>query len=284
MVRERRRVRGGALLALGLALAAGCQLAPRRLAHSPSAGAEAAPHLSATQAADVQVALAHTLEKRGEAGPAMAAYADALKKDPDRVDALVRLAVLHDRQGEFRESEDLYRRALAARPDDPDLHCNRGYSLYLQQRWAEAEQSLRRAVSLKSDHRRAHNNLGLVLARSGQGAEALEEFHRAGCNKADAHTNLAYGLTLAGEWPEARRHYELALAADPAAQPARKGLRTLAALMKKAGQEEQGLADGGGGGPPGQTPELAQVSFPPRVMMGTPRARAADDDRADRED
>src|SRR5262249_45181445 len=236
---QEQSTRGLLMVAVSLAFAAGCQPFPYRGAPLPEAEA---CRLSASQAADVQVALGRTLERRGEEEQARAAYAEAVKQDPKRADALVRLAVLSDRQGHFQESEQLYRRALAACPTDADLYCNRGYSLYLQQRWEEAEQSLRQAIALRPDHLRAHNNLGEVLARTGRQAEALEEFHRAGCSPADAHANLALGLMLAGDWPEARQHYERALAANPSAPSARKGLKALTALMQRTQPAPQEVA------------------------------------------
>src|ERR1700752_2467487 len=97
----------------------------------------------------------------------------------------------------------------------------------------EAEAALGRAIELKPDHQRAQNNLGMVLARSGRGAEALDAFRRAGCTQADAHANLAYGLTLNGSLPDAREQYERALAADSNSTAARKGLGELAAVVPK---------------------------------------------------
>src|SRR5947208_13639688 len=109
--------RGLLSVALTLALAAGCQQFPHRGA--PPHEVEAAQP-GASQAADVQIALGRTLEKRGEEEQARAAYAEAVKRDPKRTDALVRLAVPFDHQGRFRESEQLYQQALAARPRDAD--------------------------------------------------------------------------------------------------------------------------------------------------------------------
>lgn len=260
--------RSGVIVVLGLALAAGCHQFPRR-GSTPGDTAEVAPRIGPAQAADVQFALGRTLEKRGAEEQARAAYAEAVKQDPKRIDALVRLAVLCDRQGRFRESEELYRRALAACPRDADLRCNRGYSLYLQQRWAEAEQSLRRAIALRSDHLRAHNNLGAVLARSGREAEALEEFRRGGCSSADAQGNLAVALMLGGNWSEARQHYEHALAANPSSPSARKGLKDLTALMKRTQPAEQGLA-ATAMTVPAQLPELVQVGHTAPATLAKP--------------
>jgi Flp pilus assembly protein TadD len=109
-----------------------------------------------------------------------------------------------------------------------------GYSLYLQRRWGEAEMNLRQALALKPSHSRAHNNLALVLAHGERLDEAFAEFRKAGCTEADARVNMAFVLTLERHWPEARRHYERALAADPSSTPAKKGLEQLSVLVAKA--------------------------------------------------
>jgi Tfp pilus assembly protein PilF len=184
--------------------------------------------------ADVQVAFGRSLERRGELDQAVARYQEAVKQDPGRADAWRRLAILHDRKGKFDDSAEMYRKALEQRPGDPDLFCDMGYSLYLQGRWAEAEMNLRQAVALRPDHTRAHNNLGMVLARSERADEALAEFREAGCRPAEAHANLAFGLALGGHWPEAKQHYQEALAADPSCVVAKKGLEQLGAVAAKA--------------------------------------------------
>jgi Tfp pilus assembly protein PilF len=156
-----------------------------------------------------------------------------LKQDPDRADASLRVAILLDQQGKFAQAQEYYRRVQTVQPRNADLHCNLGYSLYLQGRLSEAETALRQAITLNPDHRRAHNNLGLVLASQGQQDEALTEFRRAGCGEVDAHINLAFTLTLQSRLPEARSHYEQALAADPASASAKKGLQELNHLMAR---------------------------------------------------
>jgi tetratricopeptide (TPR) repeat protein len=228
-------------LAIGLAgLATGCHHLPHTAfhpaQHPPSIldGGDRQVRLNGAQEADVQIALGRTLERQGDIPKAMAAYQDALRRDAHRADAYLRLAVLNDRQGKFAESAELYQQALSARPGDPDIYSDKGYSLYLQRRWAEAEMSLRQAIVLKPDHARAHNNLGLVLAQTGRLDPALAEFHQGGCSPADAQINLAYALTLQRRWPEARQHFQLALAADGTSAPARDGLAQLDRLMAKA--------------------------------------------------
>jgi Tfp pilus assembly protein PilF len=185
------------------------------------------------QIADVKLSMAHSLELQGKTEPALETYRDAVEKDPRRSTGHWRMAVICDRKGNSAESEPLYRRALKLDPKNPEIHCDYGYSLYLQRRWAESEASLRQALVLKPKHLRAHNNLGLVLAQTESSDEALAEFRNAGCNDADAHNNLAFVMTLNRHWEEARKHYELALDANPDSPVAKTGLENLNSMVAK---------------------------------------------------
>src|SRR5215472_1259126 len=100
---------------------------------------ESAPKLTSAQVADVKIAYARTLEKRGALDQAQATYLEALKLDPSRADACSRLGVLYDQQCKFDEGAAWHRKAVAAHPKNADFHCNLGYSLYLQGKMIEAE-------------------------------------------------------------------------------------------------------------------------------------------------
>jgi Tfp pilus assembly protein PilF len=222
-------------LAVALLLLTGCQLFETR--PTPGTAAlpppEKSPKLNAGQVADVKIAFARTLEQRGEYDRAEAAYQEALKENPQRADALSHLASLRDRKGKFSESAELYRKALALKPGDADIYCNLGYSCYLQRRWPDAEMNLKQAIALKPEHRQAHNNLGLVLAQTDRADEALAEFRKAGGSEADAHNNLAFGLTLQRRWLEARMEYATALRLDPSLASAQKALKQVTVLASK---------------------------------------------------
>jgi Flp pilus assembly protein TadD len=220
-------------VAVCLAVLAGCQHDTPHIGTPPAAAANAepTPKLTPVQTADLKIAYARTLEKKAADELAEAAYLEALKLDPTRSDAYARLAMIYDGRGQFGQSAAMYQKALVGSPKSADVHCNFGYSLYLQGNWAEAESRLREALAISPDHIRAHNNLGLVLARAGRCDEALAEFRRAGCQEEDAQINLAYALTLERRWPEARVHYERALAANPNSNAGRSGLRELDCLL-----------------------------------------------------
>ena len=197
------------------------------------------------QVADVQLSLGRSLEQRGEFEPALNAYRQAIENDPRRVTGYWRSALLQDRRGNVEESEAMYRHALKLDPKNSDLLCDFGYSLYLRRRWAESEERLRQAITLKPKHARAHNNLGLVLAQVERADEALAEFHKAGCDDADAHTNLAFVMTLNQRWDQAREHYELALDANPGSATAASGLEQLNAVLAKLPQNSKQISQVG---------------------------------------
>lgn len=228
--------------------------------------------LNNRQAADVQVALGRSCETRGETERALAAYADAVKRDPRRTDAYLRLAILSDMRGKFQDSAEYYRKALQSSPGNPDIFCDMGYSLYLQRRWAEAEMNLQQALALKPDLARAHNNLGLVLAHTDRTDLALAQFRQAG-SEADARLNLALALTMDQRWEEARTQYEQALAANPTFEQAKMGLHQLNDVIAHAGGPKSTTGPGNAnlligktepttGASPAQTTVAAKMSPP----------------------
>ncbi len=224
--------------ALGVALA-GCQHAPRATPDLLQVSKnEPSVQLSSPQVADMQVAVARTLEQRGETEPAMQAYTESLKHDPRRVDAHTRMAILLTQQGKFTEAVESYRKAYELQPHNPDLFCDLGYTYYLQGNWSAAEKVLKGCLTMKPDHQRAHNNLGLVFARSGNNAEALQEFRQAGCTEADARINLAHALALNKNLPEAQRIYEEALALQPSSVPAKTGLANVTTVAAKLAKDQ----------------------------------------------
>jgi Tfp pilus assembly protein PilF len=210
------------------------------------------------QAADVQIAMARTLEESEQLAEAEAAYREALKRDPKRADAHHRLAVLCDRRADFKGSAKQYDEAARLDPKNPEILCDRGYSYYLQRRWADSEESLRQALKLSPRHARSHNNLGLVLGRQGKREEALVEFARAGCDRSDAQTNLGLVLALEGHFDDAAEAYQTALATKPKSPTAREGVLA-ATLAAKGGPAASTVASS-----PSADPAVARASATPQ--------------------
>ena len=76
---------------------------------------------------------------------------EALRIDPDDLDALAFLAETYTRRGRFEKGLALDRRLAALRSDDPIVHYNLACSLSLTCHEEEALQALRRAVELGYD-------------------------------------------------------------------------------------------------------------------------------------
>ena len=185
------------------------------------------------QKIELQMAVARSYENEGNSEQAIEVYRDVIKKDSRYVEAYHRLAILYDTKGEPQKAKECYLTAIKTAPKNAELYCDFGYSCYLQRNWAEAGVNLRRALELRPEFARAHTNLGLLLARNYHAPEALAEFSKAGCDEAGARCNLAFAMTLEERWQEARQQYELALAANPNASTAKKGLAALEAHAPK---------------------------------------------------
>lgn len=252
-------------LILAMAAPAGCgQLRPQRrddrrvdiLNTGPS------PKLNKRQSADVEIAVGRSLEEAGNLTEAEAAYRGALSKNPKRADAEARLAILADERGDQAEAERRFERALKLDPKNPEILCDRGYNLYLQRRWGEAEETLRKALAVDPRHARSRSNLGLVFAQQGDDNAALAEFIKAGCDPADARSNLALTQAMSGRLDEARKTYAEALAAKPELAAARDGLR--AVNLAAAGNQNNGsvIADVANR-PRNLDPEVVRTSMPP---------------------
>jgi len=235
-----------AAMAVVLAAFSGCQqLSMLREGHLPwsttarlrqtptQPPAETCEPLRPEQKAEIQIAMARSLERQGRTDEAKKMYLEAVNAAPQRADAYHLLALLYDRNGECQTAVEHYQQALELDGENADLHCDVGYNCYLRQQWQEAETHLRRALELSPSLGRAHNNLGLVLARTGREGQALEEFLRAGSGPAEAHANLAYVLTLADRWNEAQQAFQQALAINPNLKSAQEGLARLQALAAR---------------------------------------------------
>jgi tetratricopeptide (TPR) repeat protein len=134
---------------------------------------------------------------------AQAALTEALKIDPNSVDAQFRLGVTLTYMGEL----------------DDDAA-----------RFAEAETWYRKAVQLKNDFTMAYFNLSNVLEKQGRTAEAIEAM-RSAIRSQPNHTEGLYRLGVllmnAGEFQEAEQHLRLATKLNPSHKEAQQALERL---------------------------------------------------------
>lgn len=184
------------------------------------------------QKAEVQMALAQTMENQNQPEQAITVYQGIVAKSP-RTDAYHRLALLYDKKGDPENAAKYYHEALKRDAKNAEVHCDYGYSRYVRRDFSAAEKSLRQAIALKPGLNRAHTNLGLLLARTGRDDEALKEFARTGCSESVARCNLAFAMATERRWTDAQMQFELALRVDPASTTAQEGLAAVQAAQTR---------------------------------------------------
>jgi Tfp pilus assembly protein PilF len=194
-------------------------------AHGPGDG-DKVVELPPKASAQVNLKLAENFEKSGHPLEAVAYYEHAREADPKLPGVAKRLAILYDRLGKTDQALAEFQTALKAAPRDPEVLNGLGYFHYNRGQWEDAEKYLRLAVEADPQHRRAWVNLGMVLCQRQRYDEGLAAFSQA-VSKAEAHSNVAFILTVQGKREEARKEYRQALELNPNLTIARLALAKL---------------------------------------------------------
>jgi tetratricopeptide (TPR) repeat protein len=160
--------------------------------------------------------LAHHQAGRLEA--AAACYAEALRQDPDRFDALHMLGVLRVQGGQPEAGVALIGRAIDAQSSVAAAHANLAAALRLLGRREEALASLERAIALDPDQARAHFDRATLLVELGRPDAALAGFDAAlalAPRFMEAHNDRG-GALMALERPaDALASFDAAIALSP---------------------------------------------------------------------
>jgi len=107
---------------------------------------------------------------------AAAEYREAIRLDPNNIEAYNNLGVILQQQGHLDEAEALFRKALVMHPDTCELQENLGTVLEAHGDLAGAAGCYRAALALQPAKGITHRRLAFVLARMGMVEPALEEF------------------------------------------------------------------------------------------------------------
>jgi tetratricopeptide (TPR) repeat protein len=107
---------------------------------------------------------------------AIDAYGQALRLQPQMVEALINCGTLFYEQGDFERAADCFQRAAEVAPENSLAHSNLGTVLQELGQTQEARQHLRQAVQLDPANRDAHYNLALVCDKLGAQTEAREHW------------------------------------------------------------------------------------------------------------
>lgn len=183
----------------------------------------------APQVAPSHNGLGATLDERGDAAGAIAAFEQAIAVDPGYGDGHYNLARARRRAGQPERALPAIERAAVLSPGSGSVELEWGLCLSLLGRSREAVPHLQRALALRVDERVAALPLGLAMYASGDLAEGVRWLRRA---------------VAANDDPVARLYLAQALDQDPASA------REVAALLADALR----LA-------PGRVPVLNEVAW-----------------------
>jgi tetratricopeptide (TPR) repeat protein len=193
------RVRGIQLLTAGryaeavLALRNAVQLEPGRAVSQHALGnaliktgqlAAAETTLRQAIALDPNLVAAHldlgvVLDSQGRDVEALKAYGRAVSLSPKLSDIHRRIGELWQRQGRTGQAVAAYHRAAAAAGETSEGRLLRGKALFLEGKVQEAQQVLRRLVALDRTNSKAEAALADILGTQGQFAEAIRHYDRA---------------------------------------------------------------------------------------------------------
>jgi len=107
---------------------------------------------------------------------AISAYEQALRIEPQKVEALINCGTLYYEQGNLEKASEYFQRALDSDPQNVLAHANLGSVLEEVGDVLEARRHLRFAVRLDPTHLDALYNLALVCDKMGAHAEAREHW------------------------------------------------------------------------------------------------------------
>lgn len=144
------------------------------------------------------------------------------------------LALLEVEANNPEASLPLFAKSVEFGPNDAATWNNYGFVLFSTKRYAEADEALSKAVKLDTTNPRYRMNLAFNQAALRRDADALQSFRSTG-TEADAQENLALACELRGDQDLAKRHYELALQANPSQK---KSVEALQRLNTAPGAEE----------------------------------------------
>ncbi|MGO8763563.1 MAG: tetratricopeptide repeat protein [Limisphaerales bacterium] len=162
--------------------------------------------------------LSVVLLENGRTDEAISEAQEALRVDPDYVEARNSLGNALIEDGRIDEAISQFQAALRLNPDYADTHNNLGDALSKKGRIDEAMIQIQEALRLSPDYADAHYNLGLIYRQKGMIDEAnrqIQEALRLNPNYVEAYNNLGYALLQKGRIDEAIGQFKEALRLNP---------------------------------------------------------------------
>jgi len=140
------------------------------------------------------------------------ALKQAIRIEPDLVDAHYNLGVAYDNIGFHQDAIESYKQAIRIKPDFASAHCNLGNAYRELGRYQDAIESYKQAIRIKPDLVEAHYNLGNAYHKLGRWQDAIEAYKQAIRIKPDfpkAHCNLGVTYLITDDKGSALEEYKI---------------------------------------------------------------------------
>jgi tetratricopeptide (TPR) repeat protein len=200
-------------IAAAISLIAVCAASAGLFYALAQAGPSGAP---ANSRAQQRFELGFSLAREGKNTEAIEAFRDAVKLNPDLIEAHFSLGVLLARQGREHYSEAMqqFLEVLRLNPRDVDAHVNLSNILEQEGDLATCVTAMQKAVALASDKTELYVMLGQKQDKAGQYPAAAESFRAAlksGRTLPTAHFGLGMALKHLRKFEEAAQEFETVL-------------------------------------------------------------------------
>lgn len=158
------------------------------------------------------------LHQKGQAGPAMALYEEALRISPVQVDALYLSGVLAAQTGNRERALEFFGRAIAVAPAHADARSDRGAVLCDLAQFGPAIEDFDKAIALNAAHADAWYGRGRALHALGRFGDAIQSYNaalRIDPRFAEAHNNRGTALRELKRFQDALESFDAAIALQP---------------------------------------------------------------------
>jgi tetratricopeptide (TPR) repeat protein len=142
------------------------------------------------------------------------AYQQALKIDPNNLEAARCLAAVYLKANDYDRAFDIYKKAMAKHPKDASLWYDVGLAHHRRKDFPESVRCITKALEMDPENRDYMKKLGFTLAWMGQIDQGLAYLTRAQ-GKALAHCNIARVLIERDQTQQARTHIAIAHRENP---------------------------------------------------------------------
>lgn len=166
---------------------------------------------------EAQITVARVLRATGRPADALPILRKILAKDPGSVEAVATLAAALHAAGDSTGAEATWKHLVEMRPTSWSSHKDLAGFFFRENRYAEAAREYRRAIDLNPGVYGLHYSLGAVRIRQGRFDDAIGSLKKSIEIKPSslAYSNLGDCQYLLGDFPDASRSFEKAVALTP---------------------------------------------------------------------